>query len=406
MMDQSMQTQLRAHFDLAKDRVAIDDCRLVVENNWFESRAATLLAGAKTYACEEHGLRFSDMPSADGVFIDEPHLTITDADVSENRRFRFATYRDARQVASRGVIIVLHGLNERDWAKYLPWAAALAQKTGKAVVLFPLAFHMNRAPAAWGNPRLMLRVSEARRARSSAIANSTFANAAISSRLQAHPERFCWSGLQTIYDLSQFVKQLRTGQYPSLAPDSTVDVFAYSIGAFLAEILLMADPEGLFNSSRLFMFCGGATLDRFYPNCRYILDSDATIALYSYFQARFENELQKNERLCHYVQGPHKVGHFFRAMLDYREGKVVRESRLSDLGGRISAVALKRDKVAPPSEVMNTLQGDYRDIPIEVMVRDFPYEYNHALPFPSQSKNAEAARCFAETFERASAFLG
>lgn len=405
MTFQSDQSTLRQQFELERDRVDIPERNLVIENRWFESAANALLPGAENYHCEQHGVSFAG--AVDGRISEatRTHLTIPDAAIVENRRFRFATFRDSRKRVTCGVIIVLHGLNERDWGKYLPWALRLMENTGKAVVLFPIAFHMNRAPAAWGNPRLMRAVSDARRAQSSTIANSTFANAAISTRLQTQPERFCWSGLETLYDISQLVDQLRCGAYDTLDPKSSVNLFAYSIGAFLAEILLMADPNGLFDQSRLFMFCGGATLDRLYPNSRYILDSDATIALYSYFLARFENELRDNRRLAHYVQDAHSVGQYFRSMLDYQEGKEVRDRRFLTLSHRLTSLSLRRDRVIPAGEVMNTLQGDYREIPVAVTVRDFPYEYSHVDPFPRSAQEA-GDRAFGEVFDLASSFLG
>jgi hypothetical protein len=166
----------------------------------------------------------------------------------------------------------------------------------------------------------------------------------------------------------------------------------------------MANPEGQFDKCRLFMFCGGATLDRMCPNSRYILDSDATIALYSYFLARFANELRNNVRLAHYVD--HEMGHFFRAMLDYQEGKEAREGRLFALSSRLAALPLKQDRVMPANEVINTLQGDFREIPVSITVRDFPYRYDHIVPFPTTSSNEEVELCFRDVFRKASEFLG
>ena len=397
---------LRTRFRLDKDYEVIEERQLIVECRWFESAAADLLPGAPSYRCDVHGRDFPEQPLSAPNVTQEPSLLVPDSRVQENQRFRFATYRDSRQPKSRGIIVLLHGLNERNWGKYLPWAQQLVHETGKAVVLFPLALHMNRAPDAWGNPRIMQKVSDTRRNAGSTIANSTFANAAISTRLQAQPERFCWSGLQTIFDLSQFVRQVRRGAYDTLNEDASVDLFAYSIGAFLAEILVMANPEGQFDNCRLFMFCGGATLDRMCPNSRYILDSDATIALYSYFLARFANELRNNVRLAHYVDGLHEMGHFFRMMLDYQEGKEVRERKLFAISSRLAALSLKRDRVMPANEVINTLQGDSRAIPVSVTVRDFPYRYDHIVPFPTTSPNEEVELCFRDVFRKASEFLG
>jgi hypothetical protein len=52
------------------------------------------------------------------------------------------------------------------------------------------------------------------------------------------------------------------------------------------------------------------------------------------------------------------------------------------------------------------LQGDFRDIPVPVTVRDFPYRYDHIVPFPTISANEDVERCFRDVFRRASEFLG
>lgn len=52
-------------------------------------------------------------------------------------------------------------------------------------------------------------------------------------------------------------------------------IFGYSIGALLAEVLLMANPKNYFEKSKLFIFCGGPTFDIMFPVARAILDSKA-----------------------------------------------------------------------------------------------------------------------------------
>ncbi|MET0403173.1 MAG: DUF6051 family protein, partial [Cystobacter sp.] len=78
--------------------------------------------------------------------------------------------------ASRGVIL-LHGLNERRWEKYLPWAKALVEGLGVPVFLFPIAFHMERSPALWSEPRPMRQLSRDRQSRLPGLELSYFANA-------------------------------------------------------------------------------------------------------------------------------------------------------------------------------------------------------------------------------------
>jgi hypothetical protein len=332
-------------------------------------------------------------------------MRLADVSVAENQRFRLVTFADSRRQSHSGAILLLHGLNERTWHKYLPWAKRLVEATGKAVILFPIAFHMNRAPSAWSHTRLMKRVSENRQRHSPTIVNSTFANAAISARLQENPKRFCWSGLQTIQDITQLLGEIRAGCRPAIAHDAKVDIFAYSIGAVLAEVLLMANAGNYFTETKLFMFCGGATIDRMYPNSRHILDSDATIALHALFLSRLPNELQRDSRLAHYVGPAHSEGQVFRWLLSYHENKPQREARLRELSHQIAATTLRRDTVVPPSEVCGTLQGEMRDIAIEVAILDLPFDHSHMAPFPLRAPDADVSRAFDRVFEAAGAHL-
>ncbi len=385
---------LQTCFDLASDQVDIPGGTLAIQSAWFNSSAWTILPGASSYHCALHELQFSDEHCDETTPHDSSWMSVPDIHVQENRRFRYATVIDRRKKSSDGAILLLHGLNERTWNKYLPWAQRLVQATGKAVILFPLAFHMNRAPSTWGNARLMRKVSEQRQHASQTLGNSTFANAAISTRLQQNPQRFCWSGLQTLRDIEKLVATIRAGLHKSIANDGRIDIFAYSIGAFLSQILLMANPGQYFTSSRLFLFCGGATIDRMYPNSRYIMDSDSMIALHSLLLARLPNELRHDTRLHHYIAGAHREGEVFRWLLSYHEHKVPRESSMRALACRVAALTLRRDTVVPPSEVVNTLQGEQHDIPVAVRTIDFPYDYSHMAPFPVAGPEEEVTRAF------------
>lgn len=395
---------LRAAFDQSADVCRLPGNMLSL-NRWFTSASSAILPGRRRYECDQHGCTFEEAPRLPLPSYERERLHEPDGDVRENHRFRYSVFAPEGETPASGVIFLFHGLNERDWSKYLPWAARLVELTGRAVVLFPIAFHMNRAPQQWSDPRLMRRISQERHEASPTLANATFANAAISARLQAYPARFCWSGLQTFYDVVQLVDELRDGRHDFARADAGVDFFAYSIGAFLCEILLMTDPAGRFSRSRLFTFCGGATIDRTYPNSRYILDSDATISLYSFFLARFDNELSANARLAHYMSDAHQEGHFFRAMLSYHDKKDLREQRLREMSDRVAALALRRDTVIPANEVMNTLQGDFRDIPIRVDVTDFPYEHSHVIPFPQNAPQESVSASFKAVFDRAAEHL-
>ena len=101
--------------------------------------------------------------------------------------------------------------------------------------------------------------------------------------LEAHPQRIFWSGFQTYSDVIQVVKDIRNQKIKSISPETSIDLFGYSIGSFLSMILKMADPEGIFENSKLFCFCGGMTIDRMFPISKYIMDARAAIKMQSVF---------------------------------------------------------------------------------------------------------------------------
>jgi hypothetical protein len=161
--------------------------------------------------------------------------------------------------------------------------------------------------------------------------------------------------------------------------------------------MFMSNHSGYFSDSRLFLFCGGPTFDRMYPVSKYIMDSEALVCLYSFFVEHLETECKRDPRLYHYFYGGHDSGLYFRAMLSHRRLKPEREKRLSELAGQLSAVALTGDEVIQPGEVLSTLQGDFRNIPVPVTVMDFPFSYSHVNPFPVLNSIAPAVD---DAFER------
>lgn len=395
-------------FDQSQPVNLLSPSPLEIVHAGFSSRNMNVLPGASRYECAAHGAVFGadDVPSGGPAAGHHQSLHVPDCGIASNAVFRYPIFRRTGEGRARAVIILLHGLNEKRWDKYLPWALRLAESTGKAVALFPIAFHMNRTPADWSNVRSMNAVSAERRALYPSIAHSSFANAAISVRLQAAPQRFFWSGFQTYCDLVQLVEEIREDRHAAIAPGASIDFFAYSIGSFLSELILMTDPGGYFADSRLFIFCGGPTLDRMYPGSRYIMDSEAVIALHAYLIEHLDNELRRYPRLCHYFREHPEVWDCFRAMLSYPKLKSLREQRFRDIAERIEALALRQDAVIPPVEVINTLQGDMRDIPIRVHVREFPYLYSHVMPFPFRhSLGPQLDECFDGVFDIAAAHL-
>lgn len=401
--------KLKTAFNQKKDSIELSELNLTIENHDFYSRHAVVLPGHEHYRCHRHGQTFESHYELSPAFLNKAYpnsLSCADSSIMENKEFKYSLFMPEGSKKAEKLIFLFHGLNERDWNKYLPWAYKLMELTGSAVLLFPLAFHMNRTPSEWSNPRLMQQVSKERLRQYPVIAQSTFGNVAISTRLQVMPQRFFWSGLQTYQDVIRLIRQIQRGEHKSIHQQASVNFFAYSIGSFLSEILMLTNPYQLLEDSKLLMFCGGPTLDRMYPVSRYILDSEANIALYSFFIEHLENEFKHDKRLNHYFNEDHPAGQFFRAMLSYPRFKSIREERFSELSKRIKALALSGDEVIPPAEIMNTLQGDLRDIPIPVKVYDFPYEYSHVKPFSiNKTDGKEVNRYFNDVFETTADFL-
>lgn len=328
-----------------------------------------------------------------------------DLDIGENKDFPYYIIQPEGVDVSGRAILLFHGLNEKRWDKYLPWAWKLARDRKRPVILFPIAFHMDRAPLAWSDAKTMHRVALQRAGTNYRHACTSFVNVAISIRLQHNPQRIFWSGLQTYIDIKELMRQIRAGQVTGLHPGARVDLFGYSIGAFFSLILMMANPEGFFSESRFFAFCGGATLDRMYPISRYILDTRSGLNLASYFSEQVACHFSGAGRLCDYLDNEHDE-HYFRTMVHYNYCKEERESRLRAMSQRILAVPLLADTVVPPGEVLNTLCGDFRTIPCRVEPLDFDFPYDHVHPFSLKPAYAERSNgAFCNVMNRASAFF-
>ena len=247
--------------------------------------------------------------------------------------------------------------------------------------------------------------SRRRRAEYPDVIDSSLLNAAISTRLQRNPQRFIWSGLQTYYDVVEFLGSCQRGEHPLFESAVRVDIMSYSIGCFLSEVLLLANPSGYFSDSRVFMFCGGPVFNRISAVSKFILDSEANVRLYSFLVEHLESHIRHDPKLSQYLNT--ESGIAFRSMLNYKRMGDFRESKLRTMSDRISAIALARDEIIPNYEVENTLKGRNRDIPVVVETVDFPYPYRHEDPFPAhEAIVAEVDEQFLRVFEKICGFLG
>lgn len=350
----------------------------------FKSSSYNILPGKKDYYCELHDIAFKDCYSfSNDVGIVEKNILVNDISVEENMKFEYYLLKLHDNKPIKNITFMFHGFNEKYWEKYLPWAKAICEGTESAIILFPIAFHMHRAPLYWSEKRKMFALSEKRKAKFPNIINSTLSNLAISMRLHSMPQRFIWSGLQTYYDIVRFIEYCKNGKQELIDKNFTFNVFAYSIGGLLAEILKLSNHNNYFSDAKICMFCSGAVFNRLSPVSKYILDSEANVALYSYLIEHFDTFLKRDDLLRHYINEGHIEGKVFLSMLDYQKMRDFRESLFRKYEDHIYAITLKNDTVIPSFEVFNTLNGAFRDINIPVEEMDFDYKYIHENPFPT-----------------------
>ena len=363
---------LKSHFDQCQSRVEIKDLNIVIDKVPFVSQSGQYMYSEIEHQCDDHNQKFP---------IQEVHhktygfssVDIKDLDIENNKSFHYYIVKSSDIEVASEALIFFHGLNEKKWDKYLPWAYELAKRTKKAVILFPIAFHMNRAESIWSDRHAMQEVAKFRKTQFPENTNYSFVNAAISSRLEAHPQRIFWSGLQTYSDCIQLVDDLKDGKIKGVSAEATIDLFGYSIGSFFSMILKMANPKSYFSDSKLFCFCGGMTIDRMFPISKYIMDARSAIKMQTVFAELLSSEFVGDERLAHFQdENLHPNESWFKKMLRYNYFQRDREIRIAELENQIKAYVLEKDEVAPPIEALNSFKGGFRNINVDVEIMDYP----------------------------------
>ena len=372
----------------------------------FISESFGILPGIEEYKCNTHNVTSKEelsFYSANGRGNNSVH--IKDIFAKENRSFNYQIVKPKGTGKVKRVVLLFHGFNERDWSKYLPWAKAISDGTESAVVLFPLAFHMQRAPKEWSNTREMFRLSEERKQLFPDIENSSLTNVAVSMRLHAMPHRALWSGLQTYNDVLQLMKDIKKGNSMHIDKDAHFDIFSFSIGGFLAQVLKMTNYNNYFEHSKVLLFCSGATFNNQAPSSKFILDSETDAALYAYLVEDLDEIIEKDHVLRHYLKGDFLPGKIFYAMLDYNKEREFRESMLKKHEDQIYAISLTKDDIVTPREIVNTLKGANRDIDIRIDELDFEYNYIHENPFPGMGVDPKKVdESFEVMFEKVLSF--
>ena len=322
-----------------------------------------------------------------------------DASIDENQSFVYPVFKPRKMRISKKAILLMHGLNERNWNKYLTWAEYLCEKTEKAVILFPIAFHMNRSPFSWSNPRVLQSILDMRRKTVGEDRSLSFANIALSERITEKPMRFYSSGRQSMADLTQLFSEIKQGSHPIFAENTEIDIFAYSIGAFLSQITVMTNPDNLFSDSKLFMFCGGGIFSSMLGESRSIMDKAAFKRLFSYYMKDFEVEAAATSLLD-------KGFESFFSMISPEHNQAEREGFFQRLGSKISGISLAKDVVIPYRGVVQALGTECAKARIKLMDFSFPYMHENPFPVGNTIDSKQVDNSFSTIFSEASLFLG
>lgn len=325
---------------------------------------------------------------------------LLDGAIVENLDFSYPVFIPKKRKNQTSAIILLHGLNEKNWDKYLSWAEYLALHTSKPVILFPIAYHMNRSPVLWSDPRFMSILVDKRKIEMQNSKSLCFANVALSERLSEDPSRFYTSGRQTVEDLHQLALTLHEGNHPLFEKGTKTDFFAYSIGSFLAEITLMINPDKLFDKSRLFVFCGGSVFNQMFGESKFIMDNIAFEKLMDYFLNSW-SKIISTDKWWHDA-----TSKAFKMMRHSDEDKYDRERFFKEMGKRIKGISLKQDTVMP-FEGVKACMG-FKNAKKRFSVLDFPFPYSHEVPFPTNQQIPPKLvnHSFVEVFSKAALFLG
>lgn len=318
------------------------------------SRNVDLLLGLDAYDCGEHGARFTGEPTTGDL---------VDVSIEENIHFRYPLLRDHEAgppARAKEVVILLHGLNERSFTKYIPWAYQIWMQARMPVLLFPISFHINRVRRAWGGTQ------QACYERRMAIPGNEMShrfNAVISDRLHAHPERFIWGALQSYYDILDVVETIRMGQHPHFEPDARVHFMGFSAGGYIALALFLQNAHRWFDDSRAVMFASCAAVRDVNLASHLILDHAAEMALMKMY-VKYRDKLT-NPRLAHWFS-QHPEGRWFDAFCGLMPDRSFLEPRLHEVAPRLLGIANTHDQVMTPGAMMNALQGTRRDTGVRI----------------------------------------
>lgn len=321
----------------------------------FESRNGHYLLGNAGYVCREHGLTFPAEPTLHAP---------TDAAIEENLHFRYPLVREHRTSGPlkrhERVLVLFHGLNERSFTKYIPWAYHSWRMTGNPVIMFPLTFHINRVLPAWAKDQ---RRNFEERQRLEGNENTHRFNAVISDRLGTHPDRFFWGAQQSYWDVVDLTRKIRSGGHPHFREGARVDMLGFSAGGYIPLALTLENHERLFGDSRGVMFASAVPVRDVNLSSYLIVDHMAEIALMKLY-VKYRERLG-SERLQHWLEH-HPEGQWLDAFCGLVPNRSRVDRRLRELAPRLLGLANTNDQVMPAGAMLNSLQGIRRDTGVRV----------------------------------------
>ncbi len=337
----------------------------------FRSSGGRYLLGHTSYRCEEHGI---DFPGETTLHSPTDHL------INQNLEFRYPLVRDHAAAGAprkhRRGIILFHGLNERSFSKYIPWAYHLWAALRAPVILFPLSFHINRV-----NPRWMFGQQQNYEQRLAIAGNENVHrfNAVMSDRLGAHPDRFFWGAIQSYWDVVDLVRTVRAGTHPHFTEDAVFDLFGFSAGGFVSLALMLENTEGLFDESRAVLFSTCAAVRDMSLSSPLIVDQHAEIALMQLY-AKSPQKFSTTRQL-HWLH-EHSEGKWLNGFCGLRPDRSLLDGRLKEIAPRLFGIANSNDQVIPAGGMYNALQGIRRDIPVRIEELELGI---HENPFASRN---------------------
>jgi len=333
------------------------------------------------------------MPGVFNGFFSSDGITDT------NNNFTYYVFLPER--AMKGVIILLHGLNERSWDKYLPWAVRLAEDTGKPVILFPIAYHMNRSPGKWTDRHEMMKAVTSRLLFEPATKLTTFVNVALSIRMSVMPQRFFLSGFQAVNDVAILIRGIKNGRYSYLSSEGPSDIFAYSIGVMLSQVLMLSRGGLLPDDSRLMLFSGGSVLNRMNGASKMIMDSKAFDRLIGFYIDEVGEKVKGGGDYFSRMLEQTAVGEAFYAMSSQKRLKEVYGKPYAHLDGKVKAISFTGDLVIPPVAISDTMTGS----DVEIWSPDYPFTHENPFPVLVGEMSEKVDFTFDSLFARAASFL-